>query len=95
MKNPNANDQPVSANASAPVSGSASQTPCEILCKWAWGKVYLDIANRIGCPLLYNPARVEYRRALRVKKQLDAANRHTDHLTLEDVGLAPKQGVLL
>jgi len=60
-----------------------------VLCEWAWGRLYLDIARKIGCPLVLDSARVEYRRALRVKKQLDADNQHTDHLKPEDVGLSP------
>ena len=65
-----------------------------VLCESAWGRVYLDITNKLGCPMLSGPARVEYRRALRVKKQLDSDYQHTDHLTFEDAGLAPKQGEL-
>ncbi len=59
-----------------------------VLCEWAYGKMFLNIANKIGCPLLCDVARVEYRRALRVKRQLDVENQHTDHLTPEDVGLS-------
>lgn len=66
-----------------------------VLGEWAWAKVWLDWTRKIGCPLLTTAAIVEFRRANRVKRQLDADNQHTDNLTPADVGLkAPTQMTL-
>jgi len=58
--------------------GSTLSAVVLVLCEWAWAKVWLDMSQKIGCPLIIKPAIVEYRRALRVKRTLDRENESTE-----------------
>lgn len=75
-------------------SSEKNQSPLEVLCEWAFAKVSLDELQKESAK---NPspelakkvvdAIHAFGKASRKKKKLDASNRHTDHITLEELGL--------
>ena len=62
--------------------------PLEILCRWAWAKVHLEILRQENAAdeTIADAIRA-LNRATKQRNKLNALNRHTDHLTLVEVGL--------